>query len=534
MPNSAIGKCRYCGKTFQQSKWADGRYSNSLYCCPEHANLYYKKYITKQKEIAICEYCGKEFKRKLYKNGQYSKAKFCSNECSSLAYKKKHPEGPKKPKATCKYCGKKFEQEILPSGSFSGRVYCSDECYNKAQEKPEKYLKCKACGKTFKAPYSSLGRQYIVSYCSEECRKSVNKYVETKRICKQCGKEYIQINEQGSREFCSKECKQTYDEQKKIGTCKNCGKVFNQILKKDGSYSKRDFCCETCSFDFYNKNKQFTCPACGKKFIRQKISKVCCSEACENSGWELKHDYKILTCNYCNKKFKHYKNPKTGQFSGTQPKYCSSECQSLGQKKTTFENYGDDFYTKIFKLAQQSRECNESVTNNKFAELLDSCGIRYSREYVIKNYIYDFKLTDYPIVIEINPTYTHNVYGNHYNNFQYNEKFLIYHLDKTNVAKEHNLFCIHIWQWDNWLDTISNIIKFKIPNASKIEIDVSKKVFNPENYNYKLVDKSKPRKIWSKKESKEYIIDNNFDEQEMLNQNYLPVYDCGIEVWLNE
>lgn len=531
MPSSK-GICKYCGKEFNQTKWSDGRYSNKMYCSNECCNKYYKQNLSQQNIMAICKYCGKEFKRLPIPSGGYSKSQFCSKNCSELAYKETHLESRKVPKAICKYCGKEFNQTVLPSGSFSGKIYCSTECYNKAQEKPERYLKCKACSKIFKAPYSTLGRQYNVSYCSEECRKSINKYIKTKRICKQCGKEYIQINAQGSREFCSQECKQIYDEQKKIGVCKNCGKTFNQNKRKDGSYSKREFCCNSCSSEYYNINKLYICPACGKKFVRQNINKVCCSENCENSGWELKQDYRTAICSYCGNSFKRYRNPKTGQFSGTPPKYCSSECQTAGQKKIIFENYGENFYAELFKLAQQSREHNESVTNNKFAELLDAYNIKYEREYAIQNYIYDFKLVDYPIVIEINPTYTHNVYGNHYNNFQCDKKFLTYHLDKTNIANKYNLFCVHIWQWDNWNEIIEQqILNFTIPTASKFEIDVSKKVFNPEVYDYKLIDRYNPRKIWSKRESREYIIDNNFNEQEMLNQNYLPVYDCGIEVW---
>lgn len=414
------------------------------------------------------------------------------------------------------------------------KAYCSDECKKKyyIEYSSKSTSVCKYCKKIFLSPLDANGRYYQPNYCSEQCRRLANNetLLHDKRKCIYCNREYFREKQTDSFQFCSENCKNSYNRERKYPICLNCGKTFEQKQIANG-LSNRKFCCDACYWEYYNKNKKYICPACGKQFIRKKNNKVCCSEKCEKSGWEKKSDFRLVVCQYCGKEFKRYRNPKTGQFSGTAPKYCSELCQTAGQKKNILEKYGDDFYAKLFKLAQQSRDKYESVTNKSFANLLDENNIKYEREYVIENYIYDFKLKDYPILIEINPTYTHNVYGSHYNNFQFDSKFLTYHLDKTDIASKHDLFCIHVWQWDDWKSIVELIQKKIEPQDKILNLDVSKKTFNPSSFGYYLISKIKPRKIWSKRESREYTFDRDFKEQDMLDQDYLPVYDCGMEVW---
>lgn len=430
----------------------------------------------------------------------------------------------------CRNCNKYIYDENRINYN---KAYCSDEC------RKEFYIKnstkrisiCKYCNKEFNSPLSTTGRYYQPGYCSETCRRLANKeFLHDKKICINCGKEYYREKTTDSYQFCSNKCKIEHKEKRINPICLNCGKQFKQERIIYGISNKK-FCCDKCYWEYYNKNKKYICPACGKQFIREKITKVCCSEECEKSGWEKKADFRLITCQYCGKEFKRYRNPKTGQFSGTAPKYCSEDCQTAGQKKIVFEKYGDDFYAKLFKLAQQSREKYESTTNNNFAKLLDENDIKYEREYTLDNYIYDFKLENYPILVEINPTYTHNIYGSHYNNFQYNSKFLTYHLNKTIKAKEYGMFCIHVWQWDEWKGVISLIQNGQELTKDVENIDLSKKIINPENYGYHLLSYIEPQKIWSDRDSKDYKIDNSFNEEEMLSQGYLPVYNCGVEVW---
>lgn len=451
--DKSLGVCKNCGKVFKQTKWADGRYSNKQYCSNECANEYYNKTHNKNKAIGICKNCGKEFKRKQLDNGTYSKSVFCSKDCEQDFYKKTHIK--EAPKAICKYCGKEFEQELLPSGKYSNKQYCSKECMTKANTKKEKlFLVCKHCGNSFEAPYDKNGRQYKVNYCPN-CKNLIQNK-EIKRVCKNCGKEYIQIIGKDSSEFCSPKCKEEYIKKKSVGICKNCGKEFKQTLRKNGSYSQREFCSDTCYWEWYrSEHKTRKCRVCGKEFVPVS-DEVVCSEECLNSGWEKKLDYRIRKCAYCGKEFKIYRKPKTGQFSGSQPIYCSEECACKGRVENIIKNYGEDFYKKLSESGGQAI----SKINMNFAELLNKNNIKYIQEYNINQYIYDFYLPELNKTIEIDPTYTHTVMGNHFNNFQYNEKYETYHMTKTIVAQRNNIQCIHIWQWDNW-NKIIDIIKPK-------------------------------------------------------------------------
>ena len=146
-------------------------------------------------------------------------------------------------------------------------------------------------------------------------------------------------------------------------------------------------------------------------------------------------------------------------------------------KKTNLERYGSKFPTQSDEVKEKikqtnlekygicwyclSKDCHSHSTNNnskpnlKFAKILDENNIDYKREYNLKSYFYDFKIDN--ILIEINPTITHNSYVNVFGG---DAKEKDYHFKKTNVAKENGYRCIHIFDWDN-IDKILNILKLK-------------------------------------------------------------------------
>ena len=66
-------------------------------------------------------------------------------------------------------------------------------------------------------------------------------------------------------------------------------------------------------------------------------------------------------------------------------------------------------------------------------------------------------MLDSNILIEIDPTYTHNVVGNHWNNSGIDKN---YHIDKTHMATKHNYRCIHVFDWDD-ADAIISLCKPK-------------------------------------------------------------------------
>lgn len=110
-------------------------------------------------------------------------------------------------------------------------------------------------------------------------------------------------------------------------------------------------------------------------------------------------------------------------------------------RETNNEKYGVD-YTCQRPEAKVSN--NNSKPNESFANLLDMANISYIREFPIDTYVYDFKINNF--LIEIDPTYTHNINIGIYNNLPRDKT---YHLTKTKLAKENGYRCIHVFDWDD-------------------------------------------------------------------------------------
>ena len=131
--------------------------------------------------------------------------------------------------------------------------------------------------------------------------------------------------------------------------------------------------------------------------------------------------------------------------------------------ETMKERYGVEYYT-------QSKELDHiriSKINQKFGELLSQFNIQYEFEKHIGGKIYDIELKDNKVVIEIDPTYTHNTIGNHWSNEGLSED---YHLNKSQVATENGYQCVHIFDWDD-NDKVLNMFKDKQTiHARKCEI----------------------------------------------------------------
>lgn len=117
-------------------------------------------------------------------------------------------------------------------------------------------------------------------------------------------------------------------------------------------------------------------------------------------------------------------------------------------RKTCLEKYGVPY----FCMMPQARLTRNSKTNDKFADILTSHHIEFSREFNIHTFSYDFKVDN--ILIEINPFVTHNSTWGPYDN----PKDKYYHFNKTKLAIENGYRCICIWDWDD-IDKIVNLLK---------------------------------------------------------------------------
>ena len=157
-----------------------------------------------------------------------------------------------------------------------------------------------------------------------------------------------------------------------------------------------------------------------------------------------------------------------------------------------------------------------SKVEDNFARELDKKGISYKREFKLGDYRYDFKIGD--ILVECNPSYTHNstshsVQNTFRNKKKKNGKGLngieqSYHRKKTINAINNDYRCIQMFDWVS-------------PNEV-IELILS---------NFKMEDTGSARMILFNKETKDTI--SNFDIEETkdyLDKGYLLFFDDGFNI----
>ena len=122
--------------------------------------------------------------------------------------------------------------------------------------------------------------------------------------------------------------------------------------------------------------------------------------------------------------------------------------------KTNLERYGVPYFV-------QSEQCTSinhfriSQINYRFGSLLDKAGIEYNMEFSIGRKSYDLRILNTNILVEIDPTYTHNCIGNHWDSHGTPPD---YHKDKTRVAQKNGYRCIHVFDWDD-VEKIVHMVK---------------------------------------------------------------------------
>ncbi len=122
----------------------------------------------------------------------------------------------------------------------------------------------------------------------------------------------------------------------------------------------------------------------------------------------------------------------------------SLECKEK-ISSTNFERYGVEWTCQ--RKEAKTYGSNNSKPNLDFEQRLQENNIQYEREFPVDGKSYDFKVGN--ILIEINPTATHNI---EWTPFGEDHKAWItknYHLIKTDLAIKNGYRCIHVWDWDN-------------------------------------------------------------------------------------
>ena len=148
--------------------------------------------------------------------------------------------------------------------------------------------------------------------------------------------------------------------------------------------------------------------------------------------------------------------------------------------KTFFEHYGVHSVMEAKEIAEKIKATNLkrygvpygimlpearaghtiSGINKDIQHKLEQLGIHSQLEYRLRNKSYDIYIPQGNILLEIDPTYTHNILGNHWNPKGISK---FYHLQKTLIAQKEGYRCIHLWDWDCISKFINNlIIKYTI------------------------------------------------------------------------
>ena len=136
-------------------------------------------------------------------------------------------------------------------------------------------------------------------------------------------------------------------------------------------------------------------------------------------------------------------------------------------KQTNLERYGVEWYCETEHAKDANKPYKISKINKMFSERLKENNIDNELEY--KNF--DIKIKGKDIVLEINPSYTHNVTNKStFGNFSRKPISTNYHLNKTKLANEHNLHCIHIFDWDDKDKVINLLLPKTTLYARKCEI----------------------------------------------------------------
>ena len=124
---------------------------------------------------------------------------------------------------------------------------------------------------------------------------------------------------------------------------------------------------------------------------------------------------------------------------------------------TMLERFGVPLYCMSSEYKSINRQIISKV-NISFRDMLSYIGVQSSLDDVsIDRYSYDLHIESSNILIEINPTVTHNVVKNPWGSSRI---VPTYHADKTFLAKSHGYRCINVWDWDVY-DKIINMLQPK-------------------------------------------------------------------------
>ena len=385
----------------------------------------------------------------------------------------------------CKDCGKPFN-------AFGTAAYCSEPHYRK----------CAVCGKIFE-----YKPRFPKNCCSRVCASKLSRQTihSFTRICKLCGKPF---NPNGSM--------QIYCKDDHYHPCPICGKP---VLIKE-NYNLQRCCSNECASKLRANTcmERFGVPIVSQNLeVKKKLHDIAVDPtvvahrkqvSLEHWGTEnpsqcdtIKTKISMtVNSDDCKNRTKQTNLERFGAEHAMQTDYGMSR-----YIKTVMDKYNVPYYCMTDEC-RNSQGNTISTINRAFGKLLKSLNIKYTYEFSLGHYSYDFRICNTRILIELNPTYTHNAVGNHFG-FR-RDKY--YHVNKTIFAEKCGFHCIHIFDWDD---------------TSKVN-DILTNLDNLEFSNIR-----EPNLYFSKGHDKLVVLDAE-DRQKLLDCGWLPVYDGGQDVFI--
>lgn len=408
--------CKICGKEFE-------RKSNAVYCGGPH--------------YRPCPVCGKpvEFKK------PGDRVNCCSKECAN----KKKNQGRMRTLQErhiikiCEYCG----EEFVTSG-----VIPSKERFCKRPH----YTKCGYCGKSFLIK----SMEYIPKACSKECSDKL-KYQTLMNSMKEIYgvTHYTQVPEfkdkadatrikhiEQQREHFRKTCLERYGVDHPMKVPEIHQRSVETNLERYGvenpSYNddiKRKISEIAKSDEFQAKYRATSLAHYGVEYpaqsaeVQEQMQQTCIEKYGVPYSTQNTEIKKKLSDSLIRTHMLH-------------PEIVAQ--QQAKAKQTILERYGVEHPCQL----SQCRNATNTIIsqqNTYIGDALTQLGVEVQYEKPLKSYSYDLFIPSLGVCVEVDPTYTHNSYGNHYGCV----RDMYYHLNKTKVANEFGYRCIHVFDWDD-------------------------------------------------------------------------------------
>lgn len=177
--------------------------------------------------------------------------------------------------------------------------------------------------------------------------------------------------------------------------------------------------------------------------------------------------------------------------------YPSQSAEVQAKSRATLQKRNNFDTTKNFNVV--------SKINRSVASLFEAANIPVKYEFYLEGYRYDIHIPGTNVLIEINPTITHNC---HMNIWGSDPKDKYYHRKKTQIAMDHGYVCINIFDWDAIVSTVTHLRFCK---------------------HFEIVVDPEPSLHWYRERDKSHVLGTDISS-DMIDAGYLPVYDAGIHI----